>query len=113
MSGKIQQRQEDVRFRVLRMLQENPNFSQRDIAKALDVSLGGINYCLSALVEKGHVKIRNFRASNNKLGYTYFLTPMGISEKTALTGRFLQRKMEEYEALIAEIEEIKAEIEPE
>jgi EPS-associated MarR family transcriptional regulator len=95
---------EDVRFRVLRLLEEHPEFSQRDIAQALNVSVGSVNYCLNALVEKGHVKLSNFRSSKNKLRYMYVLTPKGISEKVALTGRFLQRKMAEYEALRAEIE---------
>jgi len=110
MSDKIQQHQEDIRFRVLRLLQVDPNYSQRDIAKALGISLGGVNYCLNALVEKGHVKMRNFQESNNKQKYAYLLTPKGIAEKTALTGRFLARKMREYEALKAEIEEVQREL---
>jgi len=109
-SDKIQQQQEDIRFRVLRLLQGDPNCSQRDIAKALGVSLGGVNYCLNALVKKGYVKICNFKASDNKLRYAYILTPKGITEKTALTGRFLQRKMHEYEALKAEIETVREEM---
>jgi EPS-associated MarR family transcriptional regulator len=111
MANRNQIRTEDIRFRVLRLLQENPNASQRDIAKALDLSLGGINYCLMALVEKGHIKMRNFQEANDKRKYVYLLTPKGIAEKTALTGRFLQRKMREYEALKAEIEAIQAEME--
>lgn len=97
---------EDVRFRVLRMLEERPDLSQRQMAEELGVSLGAVNYCLKALVEKGQVKIRNFRAANNKLRYAYVLTPGGLAEKTRLTGRFLKRKMAEYEALKAEIEAI-------
>jgi len=104
------QRAEDIRFRVLRLLQENPTSSQRDIAKALGLSLGGVNYCLNALVEKGHIKMRNFQEANDKRKYVYLLTPKGIAEKTALTGRFLQRKMREYEALKAEIEAIQEEV---
>jgi EPS-associated MarR family transcriptional regulator len=100
---------EDLRFRVLRLLQEKPEMSQREISAALGVSFGGVNYCLQALAEKGMIKIRNFRASNNKLRYAYVLTPQGIAEKTALTGRFLRRKMAEYEALKAEIEAVRAE----
>lgn len=101
---------EDSLFRVLRLLQEKPETTQREIAEALGISLGGVNYCLRALASKGLVKIKNFRNSNNKMGYTYLLTPKGISEKTALTTRFLKRKMEEYEALKAEIEALKLEI---
>jgi EPS-associated MarR family transcriptional regulator len=101
---------EDTRFRVLRLLQDKPDLTQREIAEALGISLGGVNYCLHALASKGLVKIRNFRNSNNKMGYTYLLTPKGISEKTALTARFLKRKMGEYEALKAEIEALELEI---
>lgn len=98
------QNREDVRFRVLRLLEEHPEYSQRDIAQSLDVSLGSVNYCVNALVERGHVKLSNFRSSSNKLRYMYVLTPKGIAEKISLTGRFLQRKLAEYEALRAEIE---------
>ncbi|HBR98298.1 MAG TPA: MarR family EPS-associated transcriptional regulator [Gammaproteobacteria bacterium] len=111
MSNKNQIRAEDVRFRVLRLLQENPASSQRDIAKALGISLGGVNYCLNALVEKGLIKMRNFQESNDKRKYVYLLTPKGIAEKTALTGRFLARKMREYEALKAEIVAVREEME--
>lgn len=88
------------------MLEEQPDLSQRQMAEELGVSLGAVNYCLKALAEKGQVKIRNFRAANNKLRYAYVLTPGGLAEKTRLTGRFLKRKMAEYEALKAEIEAI-------
>lgn len=101
--------QESVRFRVLRLLERNPSYSQRDIANELGISLGGVNFCLNALIEKGHIKISNFRASNNKLRYAYILTPKGLAEKTSLTSRFLQRKMREYEELKAEIASIRAE----
>jgi len=95
---------EDTRFRVMRILEEEPELSQREIAQRLGISLGGVNYCLNALIEKGQVKVRNFRASNNKIRYAYILTPKGIADKTAMTGRFLQRKLAEYEALKAEIQ---------
>ena len=110
LSNIMKQRAEDIRFRVLRLLQENPTSSQRDIARALGLSLGGVNYCLNALVEKGHIKMRNFQEANDKRKYVYLLTPKGIAEKTALTGRFLQRKMREYETLKAEIEAIQEEV---
>ena len=95
---------DDVRFRVLRVLQDDPELSQREIAVVLGVSLGAVNYCLRALTEKGQLKVRNFRSSNNKLRYAYILTPSGIAEKARLTDAFLTRKIAEYEALKAEIE---------
>ena len=95
---------DDVRFRVLRVLQDEPDLSQREISVRLGVSLGAVNYCLRALTEKGQVKVRNFRSSDNKLRYAYILTPNGIAEKARLTGAFLARKIAEYEALRAEIE---------
>jgi EPS-associated MarR family transcriptional regulator len=99
-----QQLQEDTHFRVLSLLETQPDLNQREMAKALGVSLGGINYCLRALVAKGLIKMHNFQANENKLGYAYLLTPQGMTEKIALTGRFLKRKQEEYAALKAEIE---------
>jgi EPS-associated MarR family transcriptional regulator len=95
----------------MQLLHDNPYISQREMAKALGVSFGGINYCLNALIEKGLVKIHNFSQNQNKFGYAYLLTPTGISEKTILTGRFLKRKLQEYEALKAEIKSLKLEIE--
>lgn len=98
------QLQEDTHFRVLSMLEQNPDMSQRDLAKALGVSLGGVNYSLRALMERGMVKAQNFSKSERKLAYAYVLTPQGLAEKTKLTARFLKRKMEEYEALKLEID---------
>lgn len=111
MSGRRGDIQEDVRFRVLRFLRDNPEMSQRELANALGVSLGATNYCLSALVEKGFVKLGNFSAAEDKRRYAYILTPKGLREKAALTGRFLKRKRAEYEALKAEIEALQAEVE--
>ena len=99
--------QEDTTFRVLRILEQEPSISQRALASRLGLSLGGLNYSLRALVDKGFVKLENFRNNPKKLGYLYVLTPAGVAEKAALTGRFLQRKMAEYETLRAEIKEIK------
>ncbi len=101
-----QRLQEDTHFRVLSLLEQNPDMSQRDLAKALGVSLGGINYSLKALIERGMVKAQNFKKSETKLAYAYVLTPQGLAEKTKLTARFLKRKMEEYEALKAEIDSL-------
>ena len=94
---------EDARFRILRLLHDQPTLSQREIAQSVDVSLGVVNYCLKGLIEKGYVKTRNVRASENKLKYAYILTPKGFAEKAALTTRFLKRRVQEYEALRAEI----------
>jgi EPS-associated MarR family transcriptional regulator len=102
--------QEDTYFRVMRILQENPDLNQRELAEKLGISVGGLNYCLKALMEKGLVKMKNFAKSKNKFGYVYVLTPSGVAEKAAVTHRFLQRKMDEYEALKAEIEILKSEI---
>lgn len=101
---------EDTRFRMLRLIEENPRASQREIAFSLGLSLGGVNYCLRALVVKGLLKIENFRKSGNKLGYLYLLTPEGIAERTHLTEAFLKRKMAEYEALHKEIEAVRSSI---
>ena len=103
--------QEDTTFRVLRILAQEPDISQRDLADRLGVSLGGLNYCLKALIEKGFVKLENFSNSRHKFGYVYILTPAGLLEKATLTGRFLKRKMTEYEALKAEIASIRSEAE--
>lgn len=97
---------EDVRFKILRMLEAHPDYTQRDLANALGISLGGVNYCLQSLIQKGFVKVANFRQSDNKLRYTYLLTPSGISERAVLTGRFLQRKIREYEIVKAEIDDL-------
>jgi len=103
---KTKQIQEDTHFRVLSLLEKTPDVSQRDLAKALGVSLGGVNYSLRALVDRGMVKAQNFSKSERKLAYAYVLTPQGLAEKTKLTARFLKRKMEEYEALRAEIDSL-------
>ena len=101
---------DDVRFRLLRLLEDRPDLSQRQIAQELGVSLGRINYVLRALVEKGQLKVRNFRASDNKLRYAYVLTPRGLDYKARLTAGFLRRKVAEYEALKAEIAALKSEL---
>jgi len=98
---------EDVHFRVLRVLENKPDISQRQIAEELGVSLGAVNYCLRALIDKGQIKVRNFRSSDHKLRYAYILTPHGLAEKARLTTSFLKRKLAEYEALKAEIEILK------
>jgi len=109
MTSRQAQIQEDTNFRVLRILQENPDLTQRELAEKLGVSVGGLNYCLKALMDKGWVKMQNFHQSKNKFKYVYLLTPQGVSERMALTSRFLQRKMAEYEALKAEIDSLRLE----
>lgn len=93
----------------LRVLESTPNINQRMLAESLGASLGKTNFCLNALLDKGLVKMENFRTSTRKLNYAYLLTPSGIAEKAVLTQRFLKRRMEEYEALKAEIEQLKQE----
>ena len=100
---------QEAHFRVLRLLEGNPQMNQRDLAAAAGVSLGKTNYCINALLDKGLIKVQNFKSSKRKLAYAYLLTPAGIAEKAALTQRFLNRKMEEYDALKAEIEQLKQE----
>ena len=104
MTSRRSQLQEDTYFRVLRMLQDNPDMTQREIAEKLGISTSGLNYCLKALIDKGWVKVRNFSQSKNKFGYVYLLTPQGVAEKLRLTERFLKRKMAEHEAIKAEID---------
>ena len=100
----------DIHFRVLHTLEENPHITQRELAQKLGISLGGVNFCLKALVEIGHVKINNFQKNTNKSAYLYLLTPSGISKKTMLATSFLKRKMNEYKALKMEIDLIKLKI---
>jgi EPS-associated MarR family transcriptional regulator len=100
---------QEAHFKVLRLLEGNPQMNQRDLAAAAGVSLGKTNYCINALLEKGLIKVQNFKSSKRKLAYAYLLTPAGIAEKAALTQRFLKRKIEEYEMLKAEIELLKQE----
>ena len=98
-------------YQLLKALEDNPNTSQRELAREVGYSLGKLNYCLNALKEKGWVKAENFRNSQNKTAYLYKLTPSGITEKARVTRRFLQRKLEEHEALQHEIERLKQEVE--
>ena len=102
--------QGDTHLRIMRILQETPDLTQRELADKLGMSLGGLNYCLNALIDKGLVKMQNFSNSKNKFKYVYLLTPMGIVEKLALTTLFLSRKIDEYEALKLEIEGLKSEV---
>ncbi|PJZ58447.1 MarR family EPS-associated transcriptional regulator [Leptospira barantonii] len=99
-----------LRHKLLRILEENPEVNQREISEILGISLGKVNYCLKALMDKGWIKAKNFKNSKNKLAYAYFLTPMGIEEKAIITVRYLKVKMQEYEQIRKEIEELKKEV---
>jgi EPS-associated MarR family transcriptional regulator len=101
---------EEVQYRLLRTLSERPDATQRQLAHALGISLGKANYCLRALLEKGWLKARNSKNSNNKRAYSYLLTPAGVDAKACITARFLKRKLAEYEALEAEIARLTDEV---
>ena len=91
-------------FEILRKISKNPDYTQRDIAKELDLSLGKLNYCIKALKKKGLIKIENFQKNPNKINYLYILTPKGVAQKTKLTINFMKRKMKEFDELKKELE---------
>ena len=99
------------RLELLKLLQDQPRMSQRDLAQVMGVSLGKANYCLKALMEKGLVKLEKFRASPDKRQYAYLLTPAGLKEKTRITLEFLRHKVAEYETLEKEIQQLRGELE--
>ena len=101
---------DEVHYRLLKLLEQRPDASQRQLAAALGVSLGKTNYCVKALLEKGWIKAKNFKNSRNKLAYAYLLTPSGIEARTRIAARYLKRKLAEYEALKSEIEQLTAEV---
>ena len=101
---------DEIQLRVLRLMQANPQMTQREMAEALGVSLGKTNFCIKALFERGLIKLHNFQNSRHKLAYSYLLTPVGIAEKSAITARFLKLKMAEYEQLKLEIASLKDEV---
>ena len=100
---------DEMRYKLMRVLEANPGMSQRDLARKLGISLGKANYCLQALIRKGWIKARNFKNSQNKAAYMYLLTPRGLEMKGALAVRYLQIKMREFEALRVEIEQMRRE----
>jgi EPS-associated MarR family transcriptional regulator len=100
---------DEYRYKILKILEANPEISQRELARELDISLGRVNFCLKALIEKGLLKATNFRNSHNKLAYMYLLTPSGIEEKSAITAEFLKIKLQEYADLEAEIQQLRHE----
>ena len=101
---------EEYHYQLLKVLQENPDLSQRELAQKIGISLGKTNYCLKALIEKGWVKVASFRRSENKVAYAYLLTPRGVEEKVKATADFLRRKVAEYDALEKEIEQLRSEV---
>ena len=100
---------DETRYRILKLLEAEPHASQRRIADELGLSLGRVNFCIKALVEKGLIKVNNFRNSERKRAYLYLLTPRGIEEKAVVTTRFLKRKLDEYEFIKRELEELQRE----
>ena len=100
----------ELQYQALKQLQRNPKLTQRQLAEILGVSLGKTNYLVKSLLDVGWLKLENFRRSDNKMGYIYLLTPIGIAEKAAITRRFLGRKRSEYERLLLEIEALESEI---
>ena len=101
---------QEIRYRLLKYLADHPDASQRELARELGVSVGKVNYCLRALIEKGLVKVRNFRKNENKSAYVYLLTPRGVEEKVNVTLDFLKWKREEYDLLSKEIERLTDEV---
>ena len=102
---------DEYRYKILKRLEANPEISQRELAGDLGISLGRVNYCIQALIEKGLVKANNFRNSKNKKGYAYLLTPRGIEEKAKITVQFLKIKIAEHEALTKEIKGLRQDAE--
>jgi EPS-associated MarR family transcriptional regulator len=100
---------DEYRYKLLQLLEANPRINQRELAHALGISLGKVNYCLNALMEKGLVKTQNFKNNKNKRAYMYYLTPRGFQEKARVTVRFFRQKVAEYEALRSEIENLRRE----
>jgi len=101
---------DETHYRLLKLIEANPEVSQRELADAMGVSLGKINYCLRAVIERGWIKARNFTKSQNKRAYAYYLTPKGAAEKAKVTTRFLKRKLDEYQDLTLQIEQLKQEV---
>ena len=110
MASQREKQQQETHFMVMRLLDEDPYISTRDIAGRVGISNGAAYYCVSALVDKGYVKLKNFARSKTKSNFIYELTPRGIRVKAALTVAFLERKRHEYDALKVEIERLENEL---
>lgn len=109
MNGGRKEVREDTRFRVMRLLNDNPHMSQRDLADAVGISVGSAHYVLSALLEAGLIKFGDFGVASDRRRYAYFLTPKGLSQMAASAAQFMARKLDEYVALRAEIAELSLE----
>jgi len=105
--------EQEIRYRLLKVLSQDPNLGQRDMAKRMGISLGKVNYCVSELASKGWIKITRFKSAKKKIPYTYMLTPKGLEEKGRLTLRFLKRKLSEYEEIKKQIRELQYEVQQE
>ena len=101
---------EEISYKLFKLIEEDPDISQRELAKEMEISLGKTNYCIKGLMDKGWLKARNFKNSNNKIAYAYVLTPRGLREKTKITAQFLKRKVSEYEMLKTEIKQLRREV---
>ena len=101
---------QEIRYRIFKLLDDDPNLTQRRMAEQMGISLGKFNFCLKELAQKGFVKIDRFKSSDNKAAYMYLLTPKGIEQKAKITVNFLKRKTNEYEKIKQEIEELKKEL---
>ena len=101
---------QELEYRALKILEQQPDMTQRELAEALGVSLGKTHYLVKSLIDVGWVKLDNFQRSDNKWGYAYLLTPKGIIEKAAITARFLVRKQREYSDLQLEIQQLQEEV---
>jgi EPS-associated MarR family transcriptional regulator len=102
--------EQEIRYRLLKVLSQDSNLSQRDMAKRMGISLGKVNYCLSELAKNGLIKVNRFKSAKNKIPYTYMLTPSGLEEKAKLTVTFLKRKLSEYEEIKRQIRELAGEV---
>jgi len=103
--------EDEIHYKLLKVLEENPAVTQRELAARLGISLGKANYCLRALMGRGWVKMGNFRRNPNKMGYVYLLTPKGIEEKARFAVQFLRHKLHEFDVLKVEIERLQLEVE--
>ena len=101
---------DEITHKLITLIEHHPNLSQRELAKVMGISLGKTNYCLKGLMERGWLKARNFKNSNNKIAYAYILTPTGLSEKAKITARYLKHKIQEFETLKSEIEKLRQEV---
>ena len=101
---------DEITHKLFTLIEQHPDLSQRELAKEMGISLGKTNYCIKGLIDKGWLKARNFKNSNNKIAYAYLLTPTGLSEKAKITTRYLKHKVHEYETLKIEIEKLRQQV---